>query len=154
MCTPHLCTGHPARRSVATMIFPSRCPTREPTAISVKSFGSGFMGTDEQPPSADVSGATSRTGRQGPLWTTQRREATVAYRTRWVVRLSLVSCGSSSGPPTVRSSPTLVRTTMARHTHQSSSASTPSRCKLLGPAMIRCLPTTPRWHSSLMLCLG
>ena len=33
-------------------------------------------------------------------------------------------------------------------------ASTPSRCKLLGPATTRCLPITLRWHPSPMLCHG
>ena len=61
-------------------------PISELIATNVKFFESELTKMPEPPSSADAIRATSRTGGQGPLWTTQHQEAPVAYLTRWVAQ--------------------------------------------------------------------
>ena len=92
--------------------------------------------------------------RVGPTMDYPTPGALAVHPMRWVAHPLPVSGGSSSSPPTARSSLTLARSTAAKPTHRSSSASTPSRCKLLVLATTRCLPITPRWHLNPMSSHG
>src|SRR3954470_1013195 len=70
------------------------------------------------------------------------------YRTRWAALRLPASCGKSSGPAQRTSNQMYPRSMTASRIRQSSSASTPLRCKLPGDETTRSLPTTSRWYSS------